>query len=247
MRLIASGNTDIGQKRKSNQDSFHIDMDSKFFVVADGMGGHNGGDVASQMATELLPQYINKNITMDPINLLKVSLKETNKNIKQYGENNPELIGMGTTVVSLFFKDQNLYVANVGDSRAYLINQKKIYQLTRDHSLVQEKLNHGLYTREKAALDPQKNMLVRTVGFEDKIEVDVFVYKICPNDIFLTCSDGLHGKVSDEDILFLINKFIPNPEKADQKMADKLISALIELGNENGGQDNITAITVIVQ
>jgi protein phosphatase len=247
MRLIASGNTDIGRKRKSNQDSFHIDMESKFYIVADGMGGHNGGDVASQMATKLLPQYIKKNIMMDPINLLKGSLKETNKNIKIYGESNPELIGMGTTVVSLYFNEQNLYVANVGDSRAYLINDKKIFQLTRDHSLVQEKLNHGFYSREKAALDPQKNMLVRTVGFEDNVEVDIFVYTIYPNDIFLTCSDGLHGKVSDEDMLYLINKHIPDPAKADKKTADQLILALIELGNQNGGQDNITAIIVIAQ
>ena len=112
---------------------------------------------------------------------------------------------------------------------------------------MQEKLNHGVYNREQAARDPQKNVLVRTVGFEDDVEVDLFVYKVNKNDIFLSCSDGLHGKVSDEDILYLINKYIPNPASASQKDADELIQALIGLANENGGQDNITAIIVIAQ
>jgi protein phosphatase len=247
MGLIASGNTDIGRKRKTNQDSFHIGMERKIFMVADGMGGHNGGDIASQMAVKVLPDYIEQNISMEPVMLLTGSIKESNRSIKNFGETHPELVGMGTTIVSFFFRDQNLYIANVGDSRAYLINQKKIYQLTRDHSLVQEKLNLGFYTREQAALDPQKNVLVRTVGFEDNVEVDIFTYKVHANDIFLGCSDGLHGKVSDEDILYLINKYIPDPSKASQKVANQLIQALIDQANDNGGQDNITAILIIAQ
>lgn len=247
MGLIAAGQTDIGRKRKTNQDSFYVGLEKKLFVVADGMGGHNGGDIASQMAVKVLPEYLYQNLTMEPSLLLTGSIKESNRTIKNYGETHPELVGMGTTIVSFFFRGQNIYIGNVGDSRAYLINSKKIYQLTRDHSLVQEKLNYGVYTREQAALDPQKNVLVRTVGFEDDVDVDVFVYKVIKNDIFLCCSDGLHGKVSDEDILFLINKFIPDPSKADQDSADNVIKALIDQANENGGQDNITAILVIAQ
>jgi len=247
MGLIASGNTDIGRKRKTNQDSYHMSLERKLFVVADGMGGHNGGDIASQMAVKILPDYVGKNLEMDPVNLLTGSIKESNRSIKHFGETHPELVGMGTTIVSFFFKGQNLYVGNVGDSRAYLINHKKIFQLSRDHSLVQEKLNYGVYDREAAALDPQKNVLVRTVGFEDDVEVDVFVYKVNKNDIFLICSDGLHGKVSDEDILYLINKFVPDPSTANQAAADNVIKALIDQANDNGGQDNITAILVIAQ
>lgn len=247
MGLIASGNTDIGRKRKTNQDSFHLSLEKKLFVVADGMGGHNGGDIASQMAVKILPEYVAKNAEMDPVNLLTGSIKESNRSIKHFGETHPELVGMGTTIVSFLFRGQNLYIGNVGDSRAYLINHKKIYQLSRDHSLVQEKLNYGVYDREQAALDPQKNVLVRTVGFEDDVEVDVFIYKVNKNDIFLICSDGLHGKVSDEDILYLVNKFIPDPGVATQAAADKVIKALIDQANENGGQDNITAILVIAQ
>lgn len=247
MGLIAAGSTDIGKKRKTNQDSYFLSLEKKLFVVADGMGGHNGGDIASQMAVKALPDYVIANLAMEPDLLLKGSIKETNRAIKQFGESQPELVGMGTTVVSFYFKGQNIYVGNVGDSRAYLINNKKIFQLTRDHSLVQEKLNYGVYNREQAALDPQKNVLVRTVGFEDDVEVDVFIYKVVKNDIFLCCSDGLHGKVSDEDMLYIINKLIPDPSVATQAIADKVIKNLIDLANENGGQDNITAILVIAQ
>ena len=247
MGLIASGNTDIGRKRKTNQDSLYMGHENKIFVVADGMGGHNGGDVASQMAMKVLPDYVEKNINMDPVLLLTGAIKESNRNIKIFGEANSELVGMGTTIVCLFFRGQNIYIGNVGDSRAYLINQRRIFQLSRDHSLVQEKLNYGVYNREQAALDPQKNVLVRTVGFEDDVEVDVFVYKVNKNDIFLCCSDGLHGKVSDEDMLYIVNKHIHDPATATQKDANKVIQALIDQANENGGQDNITAILIIAQ
>lgn len=247
MGLIASGNTDIGRKRKTNQDSLHVGLEKKLFVVADGMGGHNGGDIASQMAVKVLPDYVTKNADMDPVNLLTGSIKESNRAIKSFGEAHPELVGMGTTIVSFLFRGQNLYIGNVGDSRAYLINHKKIYQLSRDHSLVQEKLNYGVYDREQAALDPQKNVLVRTVGFEDDVEVDVFVYRVNKNDMFLICSDGLHGKVSDEDILYLVNKHIPDPALATQSQADLVVKALIDQANDNGGQDNITVILVIAQ
>ena len=247
MGLIAAGHTDIGRKRKTNQDSYFLSLEKKLFVVADGMGGHNGGDIASQMAVKTMPEYIIENQEMEPTPLIQGSIKHSNRTIKNFGETHPELVGMGTTIVSFYFRGQNIYIGNVGDSRAYLINNKKIFQLTRDHSLVQEKLNYGVYNREQAALDPQKNVLVRTVGFEEDVDVDVFSYKVVKNDIFLCCSDGLHGKVSDEDILFIINKHIPDPAQANQASADKVIHTLIAQANENGGQDNITAILVIAQ
>lgn len=247
MGIIASGNTDIGRKRKSNQDAFYMSVEKRLFIVADGMGGHNGGDIASQMAVKVYPDYLNQHIANEPAPLVKEAILESNRSIKSYGEQNPELVGMGTTIVSFYFRGQNIYVGNVGDSRGYLISSHKIFQLTRDHSLVQEKLNYGIYNREQAAHDPQKNVLVRTVGFEDHVEVDIFTYKVVKNDIFLCCSDGLHGKVSDEDILFVINKYIPNPAEATQASADLVVKTLIGLANENGGQDNITVIVVIAQ
>lgn len=247
MGLISSGKTDIGMKRKSNQDSLFISDELKLYIVADGMGGHNGGDIASQMATRVYPEFFKANINLEPNILVAESIKHTNISIKNHGEQHPELVGMGTTVVSLLFKGPNLYLGNVGDSRAYLVNNKKIFQLSRDHSLVQEKLNYGVYDREQAALDPQKNVLVRTVGFEDEVEVDVFNYKVIKNDIFLICSDGLHGKVSDEDILYLVNDLIKDPARATSRELENLVKELIKLANENGGQDNITVIAVIAQ
>jgi protein phosphatase len=251
MGLITSGKTDIGRKRKSNQDSFFLGKEQRLFIVADGMGGHNGGDIASQMAVKILPEFLSKEMQklpdINPSDALAHAITETNLALKSYSDSHTELVGMGTTVVSFFFKGQNVYIGNVGDSRAYLINNKKIFQLSCDHSLVQEKLNLGIYTREQAALDPQKNILVRTVGFDATLEPDIFSYKVIKNDIFLCCSDGVHGKVSDEDIIYLINEHIPDPSIATQEMADQVISALINLANENGGQDNSTAILIIAQ
>ena len=247
MGLIASGSTDIGRKRKTNQDSLFLSVEQKLFIVADGMGGHNGGDTASQMAVKTFPDFLSENLDLEPQILMTKSIKESNRAIKDLGEKQPSLSGMGTTIVSFYFRGQNIYIGNVGDSRAYLINNKMIYQLTRDHSLVQEKLNYGIYNREQAAMDPQKNVLVRTVGFEEEVDVDVFTYKVVKNDIFLCCSDGLHGKVSDEDIIYIFNKYMPDPSVATQEVADTIEKTLIDLANENGGQDNITAIIVIAQ
>ncbi len=245
MPLIASGASDIGKKRKTNQDAIHYNVEKHFFVVADGMGGHNGGDIASQMATKLVPEFLISHWNLDPTVLLQKSIQETNRSIKNYAEKHRDLQGMGTTVVSLLFRGPYVYVGNVGDSRSYLINKQKIYQLSKDHSLVQEKLNYGIYCRDQAALDPQKNVLVKTVGFEDEIDVDVFTYKVNKNDIFMICSDGLHGKVSDEDILFIIKSHIPEPQKCKQSDIDNCVHALIKQANDNGGNDNISVIVVV--
>ena len=247
MGLIASGKTDVGKKRKTNQDSFFLGIDEKLFVVADGMGGHNGGDIASQMAVKSIPEKIATLTDKNPLELLANSVLETNLALKTYSDSHSELVGMGTTVNALLFRGQNLYIGNVGDSRSYLISNKKIFQLSKDHSLVQEKLNLGIYSREQAAHDPQKNILVRTVGFDPSLEVDIFTYKVMKNDIFISCSDGLHGKVSDEDIVYIVNEYLPDPSTATQQMADQVINALIDLANENGGQDNITVILIIAQ
>ena len=147
---------------------------------------------------------------------------------------------MGTTIVVKYFHENQLYVGNVGDSRCYLINQKKLYQISKDHSLVQEKINLGIYGREEAKKDKMKNVLVKTVGFEAKVDIDVFNYQVLRNDMFLICSDGLHAKVTDHDILYIINSFIPDASKASQDSVEKTVTALIAQANENGGQDNIS-------
>jgi len=245
MGIISAGNTHVGMKRKSNQDSYYVGDDQLLYVVADGMGGHKGGDIASQLAVKHIPQYVRDNSSLNPIELGAASVEHANLIIRSESAQDPNLKGMGTTVVSIILKESTAYISNVGDSRCYLVNNDCLYQLTRDHSLVMEKINMGIYTREQAAQDPQKNVLMKSVGFEADVEVDVFNYKVSKNDIFFLCSDGLHGKVSDRDILYIIQECIPNVEKATKKDLETCVDALIDQANANGGQDNISVIMVL--
>jgi len=245
MGIISSGDTHIGMKRKSNQDAIYLSNDQLLFIVADGMGGHNGGDIASALAVEHIPLYIKDNKTQDAREIAAASIEHANLIIRHEGQQNPQLKGMGTTVVSMMFKESTAYISNVGDSRCYLINQNRIFQLTRDHSLVMEKINMGIYNRTQAANDPQKNVLMKSVGFEADIDVDVFNYKVSKNDLFLLCSDGLHGKVSDSDIIYISKKCIPNIEKTTKAELDHCVSSLIAQANANGGQDNISVVMVL--
>lgn len=247
MGILSAGASDIGRKRKSNQDSICLDHKHHFYAVADGMGGHNGGDIASQLSVKVMPEFMEQNTQLDPQILMRDMIQEINRTILKKAEETPELHGMGTTVSAILFSGPQLVVGNVGDSRVYMINNKHIYQLTRDHSFVQEKLNMGIYTRQEAIKDPQKNVLVRSVGFEADINVDVFNYRICKNDIFLICSDGLHGKVSDRDILHIIHKQMPDPSASTKAQIENAVKELIQQANDNGGQDNISVILAVAQ
>lgn len=247
MPILSQGQTDIGMKRKTNQDSIALDHGNKFFIVADGMGGHNGGDIASRLTVKNMPELLKNNLDKEPKELLKLCVNETNKIIYTKAQEDESLKGMGTTVVAKLFKGPNLYVANVGDSRCYLFNNQKLFQVSKDHSFVQEKLNHAIYTRAEARFDKQKNVITRTVGFEPNVEVDVFTYKICKNDIFLICSDGLHGKVSDSDITFIVNKYLADPATATSEDIQETVKVLIDQANANGGQDNISVIISIAR
>ncbi len=247
MGILVAGASDIGRKRKTNQDSICINHKYHFYAVADGMGGHNGGDIASQLSVKVMPEFCAKNSQLDPQVLMKSMIQEINRAILQKAEEVPELHGMGTTVCAILFHGQQLVIGNVGDSRVYMVNNHNVFQMTRDHSFVQEKLNMGIYSREEAANDPQKNVLVRSVGFESDILVDVFHYRICKNDIFMICSDGLHGKVSDGDILHIIETGIPDPSTCTLEQVEKTVKDLIQQANDNGGQDNISVILAVAQ
>ena len=247
MGILCAGASDIGRKRKTNQDSICLDHKHHFFAVADGMGGHNGGDIASQLSVKVMPEFLLQNLSMEPQTLMKNMIQEVNRAILQKADEQPELHGMGTTVSAVYFHGQTLVIGNVGDSRVYMINNRNVFQMTRDHSFVQEKLNMGIYTREEAVKDPQKNVLVRSVGFEADINVDVFHYRICKNDIFMICSDGLHGKVSDGDILHIIQKNIADPATCIISDVEAAVKELIQQANDNGGQDNISVILAVAQ
>ncbi len=247
MGILCAGASDIGRKRKTNQDSICLDHKHHFFAVADGMGGHNGGDIASQLSVKVMPEFLLQNLSMEPQTLMKNMIQEVNRAILQKADEQPELHGMGTTVSAVYFHGQTLVIGNVGDSRVYMINNRNVFQMTRDHSFVQKKLNMGIYTREEAVKDPQKNVLVRSVGFEADINVDVFHYRICKNDIFMICSDGLHGKVSDGDILHIIQKNIADPATCIISDVEAAVKELIQQANDNGGQDNISVILAVAQ
>jgi serine/threonine protein phosphatase PrpC len=212
-----------------------------------GMGGHNGGDIASQMSVKLLPEYLGASTESNPIKKLSTVVNQVNQSIFNHAKENPELEGMGTTITGALVEGGDLYIANVGDSRTYLLSHNKIFQLSKDHSLVQEKINVGIYDREQAKNDPQKNVLVRTVGFEENVTVDVYKYKIQAGDMFLLCSDGLSGKVHDKDILDIVNECIPSPHAATKEQLNEACQNLIDEANANGGQDNISVVLVVVQ
>jgi serine/threonine protein phosphatase PrpC len=251
MGIIAAGMTDIGQMRKNNEDFLLIDRKSRIFIIADGMGGHNGGEIASQMAVNCSHDFfLSKAENLPDENVRSVliqTVKSANHSIYQKAQENSELTGMGTTIVFALFWKSQLYVANVGDSRAYMINNGLLYQLTRDHSLVQEKINLGIYTRDQGVLDKMKNVLVRTVGYEPNIDVDIFTYQVCKDDIFFFCTDGLHARVSDEEIVSIVNQFIPRPAKSKEADLEAAVNALITRANMNGGHDNVSLIMTVAK
>lgn len=245
MPILSSGKTDVGCVRSTNQDSIYLNPQKNLFIVADGMGGHNGGDIASAMSVKYTPEFLLSHFSKDPIEATGKSIQYANKAILKKSRQDEKLKGMGTTTVLLYFKGSNLYVGNVGDSRAYLVSQNKLFQLSRDHSLVHEKLNMGIYTRDEAHNDKMKNILVRTVGYEDDVEVDVFTYKVKRNDIFLICSDGLHGEVSDPDILEIIRRNLPVPHNATQHDLDAAVNQLLQQALDNGGKDNVSVVMAL--
>lgn len=239
MQLKVWGATDVGLRRKSNQDSFIVREDIQLFVVADGMGGHSGGEVASQIATQTIVAEIEKGLesALAPPVLMQQAYSASSKAIYTEGmSNGQKLKGMGTTMVSFWAKSGHCYIGNVGDSRAYLYRDKCLWQLTEDHSLVNEQLRAGLINEEQALHFQGKNIITRSVGFEQDVKADVLVRKPLVNDTFLLCSDGLCGLVEDEDIL----KILATTE------GENVITRCINRAKDVGGDDNITVMMIKV-
>ncbi|MFZ8932784.1 MAG: Stp1/IreP family PP2C-type Ser/Thr phosphatase [Bacteriovoracaceae bacterium] len=245
MGILCAGNTDVGLVRKQNQDSILVEEDSNLYVVADGMGGHKGGEVASQLAVKEISNFFKNGNNSDPESSLSAAICKANSSIFTAAQADENLNGMGTTVVGLLFHGTQVYIGNVGDSRAYLINKDNIYQLTRDHSLVNEKLNLGLYTREQAEKDPNKNILARSCGIAADVSLDIFSYKVKKNDFFILCSDGLSGLVEDNLILQNVKDYISSSQSVDQESLEQLNLKLIQLAKDNGGHDNISVISLL--
>ena len=226
--------TDIGLKRKINQDAFLKDESLSLFVVADGMGGHKGGEVASQLAVEVMQRYCRENPNLNARDLLDKGINSSSEEIYLQSQKNPELAGMGTTVAALLVQEGIAYIGQVGDSRAYLISGGEIWQVTEDHSLVNEEIRAGRLAAGQAANYQFKNVITRSVGYEDHVLVDIYRREAKAGEFYFLCSDGLSGLVEIAEILHEIQKNGP----------DTGLKNLVALANARGGDDNITAMIV---
>lgn len=238
MNIQFSAKTDVGRKRTHNEDSFCAVKDIGLFIVADGMGGHAAGEVASQTTVEVikmgLTDWLKKEAPSSEIFIKAIKL--ANKAVFEMAEKTVGMKGMGTTVTGILIGNSNIIVANVGDSRVYRIRNNSIEQLSNDHSMVGMQLSIGLITAAEAKKSKYKNIITRAIGTADTVEVDIKNENIMKNDLMLICSDGLSSIVDDHDILDTVVRYSNN--------VDTAVDKLIELANFNGGDDNITIILV---
>lgn len=231
--------SDIGKVRKVNEDTIYatsgeVGSLSNLFIVADGMGGHSGGAVASQKAVSEAIKSIITNNNINPAEILSDAVNFANAKVFEASKTSPKLADMGTTFVIATIIGRTLYLANVGDSRLYVI-RKGIKQVTIDHSYVNELLNRGLITKDSKEYKTQKNVITKAVGVESVVEPDFFEVTLKPGDLVLMCTDGLSNMLPDEDIYEIIR---------DKKSAEDMVSALVSKSRENGGRDNISVIVV---
>jgi len=248
MRFQVEAQTDTGKKRTQNQDSFIALPDLGLFIVADGMGGHRGGEIASAMATEIITQCIRtaqQSPDWHPASVLQNAITAANQKIFDRSTQEPSLRGMGTTTTAALFKGDQLVIGHVGDSRIYFLNVDhseeipQLWQLTRDHSLIQEKLRARIITRAEAEMDPMKNIITRSVGFESQMNVEIYEKKVAPGEIFLMCSDGLSGMIAHLSLVEILQKHL-----IEEKNSKNTVLKLIEKANAQGGDDNITVILI---
>ena len=231
--------TDIGQKRKINQDYVFSSEKAvgnlpNLFIVADGMGGHKAGEYASKCTVETICDEVKRSFEKNPTIILRKAIEKANENIRMQAQGDANLEGMGTTVVAATLMGKYLQIANVGDSRLYVINDT-IKQITRDHSLVEEMVRMGGIDRESARNHPDKNIITRAVGVSEEVEVDFFTVELTPKDTILLCSDGLTNMLTDEEILMIMSG-----QRDIVEQAGKLVDA----ANEKGGKDNISVVLV---
>ena len=245
MRVRFAGATDVGQKRTHNEDSMYLPDQERLVVVADGMGGHASGDVASKMAVDTMSEFfratgespeitwpfmVNRDGRHDE-NRLVTGVKLANLKIYELAQSDSRLKGMGTTLVSAYFTDDRVLIAHVGDSRVYLIADGELQQVTEDHSLLNDYIKMKRIGPDEVDKFPHKNVIVRALGMRDQVLVDLIKRKPRLGDVYLLCSDGLCDMVEDEAILAVV--------KVEQNL-DDCCTALVDLANDNGGADNIT-------
>ncbi|MBP3477215.1 MAG: Stp1/IreP family PP2C-type Ser/Thr phosphatase [Lachnospiraceae bacterium] len=232
--------TDIGQKRQLNQDFIYLSETPignlpNVFIVADGMGGHNAGDYASRYAVETVVEEIGASFEKNPVRIMGRAIDKANELIRKRAQEDLSLNGMGTTMVIATCMGRYLEVANVGDSRLYVVNQGQIEQITQDHSLVEEMVRMGGIDRESARNHPDKNIITRAIGARDYVEADFFNLELQMGDMVLLCSDGLTNMIDDG----MIHRIMTNGESLKNRVEE-----LVARANQNGGKDNISVIVI---
>lgn len=251
MRAIASGLSDVGLQREHNEDSFVVLSEYDLYIVADGMGGHRAGDVASRMATDTIAEFFrstaNEDVTWpfhfdtslsEEENRLLTGIRIANRQIYERSAKSREHRGMGTTVVGALFspRKHRMYIGHVGDSRCYRVRRGELRLLTRDHSLINDYLLAMPELTEEQKAELPKNVITRALGMQDQVIVDLQSDDSQPGDLYLLCSDGLSGMIRDEEILHIVSSSTDDVNEACRR--------LIAKANENGGEDNITAVIV---
>lgn len=250
MRAIASGLTDVGLQRDHNEDSYAVLSEYDLFIVADGMGGHRAGDVASRLATDSIAEFFRSTAQEDATwpfhfdtslsedeNRLVTGIRVANRRIFERSIRSRECAGMGTTIVGALYsrKKNRLFVGHVGDSRAYRVRARSIQQLTRDHSLINDYLMAMPDLTEEQRAELPKNVITRALGMQDSVAVDLVSDEPQLGDVYLLCSDGLSGMLTDEQILSVVQSTAEPVE---------ICRRLIAKANDHGGEDNITALVI---
>jgi PPM family protein phosphatase len=246
--IEACGRTDVGRRRKINEDSYLVSSESSLYAVCDGMGGHNAGEVASKMAIDTIAAFIERsgvekeitwpwgldaNLSFDG-NRLKTAIRLANARVFQAADNREELTGMGTTVVASLVSGKSLTIASAGDSRCYLMRGGTLRQLTRDDSWVSAALGEGILNSDDVEHHPLRNVITKAVGARDTIDLDIVEHELEPRDLVLLCSDGLHGMINDQEVGRILS--------AVTEPLEDLGGRLIDAANEAGGRDNVTVV-----
>jgi protein phosphatase len=246
--IEAYGQTDVGRRRKLNEDNYLVDDEVNLYAVCDGMGGHNAGEVASKMAIETLAAFIRRshnekeitwpygldvNLSFDG-NRLKTALKLSNKKVFKAADNREDYTGMGTTAVAALVSNDVVTVGSAGDSRCYVFTDGKLVQITRDDSWVSAAWAEGILSADEIERHPLKNVITKAIGAKEDIDITVVEHKLKPGDVAMICSDGLHSMINDEAILAAVTPFPATLQEAAGK--------LIDAANEAGGKDNVSVV-----
>lgn len=238
MEYKVYGKSDMGKVRTNNEDAFFTTEKEGIFLIADGMGGHKAGEVASAMAKDIISQKLSKISATENIeNALRDAFLEANNQVRDVAAANKDNEGMGCTCVVLILRDQNFFLAHVGDSRGYLYRKNSLKQITRDHSYVEELFIRGLISEEEKIDHPYKNQITRYIGCSQKLEVDITSGPIWNGDVFLLCTDGLSEEVVEESLQKIFDKNLEPQETVDNLILEAL---------NHGGKDNTTAVVVKV-